>query len=255
MKKYSLLLFSLIASFLFTSELVIAEGAEQIFESSNQLYNKGKYAEAIIGYRKILANNECSGELYFNLANAYYKLDSIPQAILYYEKAKLLIPNDDDLYTNLKLANLKTTDKIEAIPQLFFLSWYQNFLQKFSTQVWAWLSIVACALSFLLFWFFVSSKKLRFKKLYFFSASIFLIACILLVVIASASNDVRNVHRAVVFTPSVTLKSEPNVSSTNLYVIHEGATCKIVERVNNWFRVKLDNGSEGWLTKSDVKEI
>jgi tetratricopeptide (TPR) repeat protein len=255
MKQFSYKIFAFLFALIVSVGVSYAESSEQIFDKANHAYSKGKYSEAISGYKKIIANNECSGELYFNLGNAYYKLDSIPQAILYFEKAKLLIPNEDDLYTNLKLANYKTTDKIEAIPQLFFMNWYQNFLQSFTTNTWAWLSILACFISFLLFWLFVKSQKQNIKRFYFFGASMILIVCILLVIITSASNESKVAHRAVIFASSVTLKSEPSNSSTSLYVIHEGATCKIIEQVDNWLRVKLDNGNEGWLSKTDVKEI
>ncbi len=255
MKQFPHKIFGFIFTLLFFATFSFADTNVQLFENANQAYTKGKYAEAIVAYKKIIASNECSGELYFNLGNAYYKLDSIPQAILYYEKAKLLMPNDDDLYVNLKLANNKTTDKIEAIPQLFFMNWYQNFLQTFTTNTWAWLSILACFGAFLLFWLFYNSRNQIFKKFYFFSGAMVLVFSILLIIITSASNESKIAHRAVIFTPSVTLKSEPNNNSTSLYVIHEGATCKITEQVNDWLRVKLDNGNEGWLAKTDVKEI
>ena len=255
MKRIVILFFLIFTAVLLLNTKSKAETTQQMFEQGNNAYAKGKYVDAILEYKKILTKGECSGELYFNLGNAFYKIDSIPQSILYFEKAKVLLPNDDDLNANLKLANAKTTDKIESIPQLFILNWYQNFLHTFTTSAWAWLSILFAFIAFTLFWFFVKTKAQVMKRLYFFVGAFSLILCIVNVFVASAAHDANTTHRGVVFTPSVTLKSEPNATSTSLYVIHEGATCKIMEELNNWLRVRLDNGNEGWLTKPDVREI
>ena len=255
MKRIVILLFLILTAMLLLNTKGKAETTLQIFEQGNNAYSKGKYVDAILEYKKVLTKGECSGELYFNLGNAFYKIDSIPQSILYFEKAKVLLPNDDDLKANLKLANAKTTDKIEGIPQLFILNWYQNFLHTFTTSAWAWLSIFLAFVAFTLFWFFVTTKSQGLKRLYFFVGAFSLILCIVNLFVASAAHDANTTHRGVVFTPSVTLKSEPNSTSTSLYVIHEGATCKIMEELNNWLRVRLDNGNEGWLNKADLRQI
>jgi len=93
------------------------------------------------------------------------------------------------------------------------------------------------------------------KRISFFGGSVVLLLSITLVIFSSASNKATSTNRGVIFTPSVTLKSEPNNNSTSLFVIHEGATCKIMEQLDNWLRVRLDNGNEGWLTENDLREI
>jgi tetratricopeptide (TPR) repeat protein len=54
------------------------------FKQANELYNTGFYQEAIAGYFSILESNAHSAELYFNLANCYYKLNEIGPSIFYY---------------------------------------------------------------------------------------------------------------------------------------------------------------------------
>jgi len=239
----------------FVRNFAVAQNSETLFNDANNFYGKGKYAESISIYKKIIANNECSGELYFNLGNAYYKLDSVPQSILYFEKAKVLLPNDEDLNTNLRLANLKTTDKIEPVPQLFLMSWYQSFLQKFTTNQWAWISIVLSIFTFLLFGVFISTQNKSAKRLSFFSGVFFTVSTVVSCFFTSAAKQLNSTNRGVIFAQSITLKSEPNDTSTSLFVLHEGATCRITEKLKDWYRIKLDNGNEGWLLKSNLKEI
>ena len=78
---------------------------QSLFEQGNQLYNDGKYAEAIDKYKAILDSENHSAELYFNLANAHYKLNHIAPSIYYYEKALKLSPKDQDIKNNLAFAN------------------------------------------------------------------------------------------------------------------------------------------------------
>ena len=71
--------------------------SNHVFEEANGLYNDGKYSEAIEKYEEILNSNVHSAELYFNLANANYKLNNIAPSVYYYEKALLLEPNDEEI--------------------------------------------------------------------------------------------------------------------------------------------------------------
>ena len=54
-----------------------------LFEKANALYNEGKYAEAIDNYNDILDIGKHSSDLYFNLANAHYKLNNIGYNVMY----------------------------------------------------------------------------------------------------------------------------------------------------------------------------
>ena len=89
---------------------------EQTFEQANDLYNSGYYKEAIDRYDSILEADQHSAELYFNLANCYYKLNEIGPSIFYYEKALKLAPNDSDILNNLGYAQKMTIDAIQEVP-------------------------------------------------------------------------------------------------------------------------------------------
>ena len=244
--------------FIFVGQMSLklrAASNDELFELGNSAYAKGNYKSSLQHYIKILRGGYCSKELYFNLGNVYFKLDSIPQSILYYEKAKLIDPSDEDISQNLKIANSKTTDKIDVIPQLFIVGWFQSFLTSNSLGTWSWLSILASILAAVSFISYMYLRNNVFQRLSFFGGVIFLFLCISLVFITYTASKSMQSKRAVVFTASVTLKSEPNQTATNLFVIHEGSTCRIIENLETWVRVKFDNGNEGWLQAQDIKEI
>ena len=116
-----------------------ADEAAQTFEQANQLYLQAKYPDAIAQYEKIVQSGFESGEFYFNLGNAYYKSGNIQKAILNYERAKQLLPRDEDVQFNLQLANLQVVDKIDAVPRLFVYRWIDSMLALFSLSTMGWI--------------------------------------------------------------------------------------------------------------------
>ena len=60
---------------------------------------------------------------------------------------------------------------------------------------------------------------------------------------------------AIVITPSITAKSSPDDAGTDLFLIHEGLKVTVIEKVAGWIKIKLSNGSVGWLKKTDIEVI
>jgi len=92
---------------------VIGQENNALITEGNKAYADGLYNNAISSYTKVLDEGYESADLYYNLGNACFKTDDLASAILYYEKALKLSPNDDDIVFNLNVANSRITDKIE----------------------------------------------------------------------------------------------------------------------------------------------
>ena len=90
-----------------------------IFVVANEKYNSLDFVGAIEKYNELLKGGLHSSELYFNIGNAYYKLDSLAQSIYYYEKGLKYFPNDSSLIQNLAYLNNLTIDDIESLPRFF----------------------------------------------------------------------------------------------------------------------------------------
>ena len=99
---------------------------EALFNRATDAYNDGDYPKAIEYYTGILENGQHSAELYFNLGNAYYKLNQIAPSIYNYEKALLLSPNDPEIKNNLAYAQNMTLDAIETMPETVLSKIYKN---------------------------------------------------------------------------------------------------------------------------------
>ena len=230
--------------------------ADVLFAAGNASYAKGHYKEALASYQKILDGAHQSAAVYFNMGNSSYKLADIPSALLYYEKAHRLSPNDEDIKANIRLANSKTSDKIEEVPEFFLNRWWNSFMLSFSVHTFSIWSIILVLLgsAFLILYFFAESFLV--KKSSFFTAILFLFFGVLVLFISGRQVSYFKEHRqAIIFMSPVTVKSAPAEQSGSLFVIHEGMKVNVLGGDNGWFRIRLANGNQGWVKQSELKEI
>ena len=239
--------------FLFTFQVFWAQNT---FEKGNQLYQKGNYKTAISNYETVLASGQQSAELYFNLANCYYKLHKVAPAIYNYEKALQLNPNDQEIKTNLEFAQKMAIDDIKVIPNVGFNKIIEEFTNTYFYDTWAWISVL---LAFLFFAFFGSYyfSKTSFQKRIFFTG-MFVILIAIVISIASAiyeKNRIINEKAAIIFSETSSLKTEPKASSSQIILLHEGTKVYIVENIANWKKVQLTDETTGWISDQTIKEL
>jgi tetratricopeptide (TPR) repeat protein len=229
---------------------------ETLFDQGNTLYNDGNYTEAIEKYQAILDGGNHSAELYFNLGNAYYKLNNIAPSIYYYEKALQLAPNDKDILNNIAFARNMTIDVVDNIPEIGFSKFVKTFTNQLSFDTWAKISvglIILFVILFLSYYFSYTSFK---KRLAFVgSLSAVILACSALSLAFHKYNLDKNDKPAIVFAKESQIKSEPNLRSTEAFKLHEGTKVQILDTVNNWKKIKLADGKTGWIVSDDIKAL
>ena len=226
------------------------------FDKANQLFQDENYSGSIALYEEILSSGKESGSLYFNLGNAYYKQGKLPQAILNYERAKLMLPHDKDIAYNLKMANSQITDKLETVGEFFLATWLSGFRNSTKSDTWALISIISFVLALGLLAVFMFSNTKSIKQASFYIAIIFIATCMLSLSFSyGQKNELTNRNFAIIFTPSVTIKSSPSTGGTELFILHEGTKVKILETVGEWHRIQISDGNDGWLPISTIEVI
>jgi tetratricopeptide (TPR) repeat protein len=246
----------LISIFLISLGILFAGEAEENFAKANEYYKSGEYAKAIDTYTTILNNGYRSSSLYFNLANSYYKLDEIGLAILYYEKAKKLNPTDEDIEFNLKIAQLKTVDKIDKVPEFYLSKLWKDIVGSMNSNMWSYISIIIFFLFVLSIAIFIFSRSPVIKKAFFALGVIFMVSAITLSIASyqRLSIDLEE-NTAIITVPSVYVKSAPSDSSTDLLILHEGTKINILAKDGDWRKFKLTDGTEGWLHSNAITVI
>jgi len=241
--------------FVILSSLAFADNVDMI-EKANKDYTTKKYEEAIGLYKQVFKSNNESWQLYFNLGNACYKNNDIPSAILNYEKALKLNPGNEDISYNLKVANTRITDKIETIPILFYKRWWEKFYNLFSADGWGKLTITLFFLFFVLLTIYLLSKNIIIRKLGFWAGvGILCISIFTFILGFEQYKTLKYETHAIVFSPTLTVKGGPDEGNSDLFVIHEGIKVRIIDKVNNWYRIKIADGSDGWVQTDKVEVI
>ena len=246
MKKL-LFIFLLITQFFF---------AQSGFETGNSLYQKGKYEQAVTAYESVLATKKQSAELYFNLGNCYYKLNKVAPAIYNYEKALVLHPEDSEIQNNLRFAQKLTIDEVKEVPKVGFSKWLHDLTSTFHYNTWAWISVLFSTLFLLFFLGYYFSQTTLYKRLFFFGMFALLFLLFTSVAAAISEKDSYDNERpAIVFAEMTLVKSEPQTTSATVVTFHEGTTVYVLETLDNWKKIQLADGTQGWIAKSAIKEV
>lgn len=228
----------------------------ETIRNAETAYTQEDYNKAIELYEEVLNTYGASAEIYYNLGNAYYKANRIAPAILNYERALLLDPGDADIRFNLQMANQKTVDKIEPIGEFFLVKWFHAVQDMGSADSWAFLGIVCFLLLIFCLLLFFFSRWIRMKKVGFYCG----IVCLILVIFTNIfagnqKNEIVNRSHAIVFSPTVTVKSSPDNSGTDLFILHEGTKVSIKSTLGEWKEIELEDGNVGWMPGKDIEII
>lgn len=252
MKRVFLLILSIILYF----KLFASGSYKPILDSAFQNYKKGNYQKALEYYQKIEQQGLSSAYLYYNIGNSYFRLNQISKAILYYERALLLNPSNEDILHNLKFANTFVVDKINELPEPFYITWYNSYSNFFSSNTWAWIAIITFTLSLTFFYFnFLTSKIILTKFFKTFSVILFIVF-VLSIFPSYSSYHKQIAHNiAIITTDAVEVKSSPDDNGTVLFVIHEGIKVKIKDEFEEWVEIRLADGNTGWVKSTDLEKI
>jgi tetratricopeptide (TPR) repeat protein len=233
-----------------------AQDPHTLLTQANQAYQQGKMEEAKGLYQQVAGQGYVSGELLYNLGNACYRTGDIPRAVLNYERAARLMPDDDDLRHNLRLASLMAVDRIEPAPRLFLWEWWDGLKN--------WFSITGAGVVMLLLFTLTCSgvatvflaRTYALRRLAAFGVIIagfvFIVSA---AVVAGKMIDLGRDDEAVVLAQIATVKNSPDEKGTDAFVLHGGVKVTIIDGLNTWIKIRLADGKVGWMSAAAVERI
>ncbi|MBQ6987741.1 MAG: tetratricopeptide repeat protein [Alistipes sp.] len=233
-----------------------SDNTDDLWQRANTAYNSGDYAQAEACYTRILEQGLYSASLYYNLANAHFKQNELGKALLYYNRALRLRPNDEDIRHNLEYAKQSTKDSIEEIPEFFLKTWIKSLRGALSCTTWSILSLVMLATALAFGLIYMLAQRLSLRKTGFYLMAI---AALLFVVTTAFAWSERNMlikrSEAIVMDSAVSIKSSPDRSATELFVLHEGTKVTIGEAIDGWAEVRIADGRKGWIEEERIERI
>ncbi len=250
--------------FLYVSIILLAvlgnlnaqESSQDLFNNGNTAYNEANYSKAVELYEKIIKNGEHSAELYYNLGNAYYRLNQVAASIYFFEKAKQLAPENQDIKINSSFAQNMTIDAIEPLPQSQLVQIKNKIFELLSIDSWSKVSLTFLWFFVVLFLGYLFAQTIGLKRSFFFLsvASLVFFAGSLAVTFLK-DTDVKQNQYAILFSKQIDTWSEPNQQGDLLFVLHEGTKVQVLDSLAEWQKISIANGSEGWLKNAVLKKL
>lgn len=229
---------------------------EEVFSQGNEAYNNGEFQQALLFYNQILEQGKHSPEVYFNMANSYYRLNMVGEANFYYEKAKLLDPTNEDILINGGFAQNMTLDTIVPLRVSPIQQIVSNYFGLFSIDRWALIAVIMGWTTLIVFIWFLWSGGPGQKKLLFTGLCFFLLLWVLSSATTYRLNNYKNNRTyAIIFSEQIEIFSEPNQRSEIQFYLHEGTKVELIENLQQWQNIRLANGASGWVSDANLKII
>lgn len=250
MNKLTLLIFSLVLSI----SLAAQDTAEK-FERANNAYIEGNFDESESLYQGLIDNGYDSAELYYNLGNTYFRMDQIPQAILYYEKALKINPRNKDYQYNLDIAKSKIAEPLEEVPEFFLNNWWRNMANWMPSTGWSVIGLVFLWIGIAGGIFWLIGRERRHRKLGFLIGVMAFAFCFLPFLLAKSNVQMsQETNAAIIMQHGIALKSAPE-SDQDLANVPGGTKVNLLDKIGTWHKVQLPNGETGWLPGVVFEEI
>ena len=226
------------------------------FENGNALYKQGNYQEAIDAYETVFRSQKQSSELYFNIANCYYKLNKVAPSIYNYEKSLVLKPHFEAAKNNLEIAKKLQIDDIKVVEKVGISKIIQNFTAAFHYDTWAWIG-VGFGILFLMFCIgYYFSEASLIKRMLFTG----MLAILLSIIISISSaifekSRLENNKSAIVFVEVTELFALPKLSGKEIMKLHEGTKVFVLSNDKSFKKVQLTDGVVGYIESISIKEV
>jgi hypothetical protein len=181
----------------------------------------------------------------YNLANSYARAGKPGMAVLNYERASLLAPNDSDIDANLR--HVRDSLRLASEPR----SWFDRAIRVVSPTVQSWLGVaglIVLGMSLL------AGRIHSWHRLIRAAATGVGIAFIGMTV----CNGVLlwpKLHEGVVITAATPVRVSPVPMGDALFVLPEAETVSMVAAHDSFVLVRTRTGRTGWVSRANLAPV
>ena len=239
-----------------SEEMFTPASVDELWDLANTAYINADYKKAIKVYNQIREQGFSSMKLYYNLGNAHFKENQLAEAILFYNRALRISPGNGDIRYNLEIAEEATKDNIESVPKFFVANWFLYIRSLMGCTAWGLISLLAFAMMFIMTILYLLSQRLVVRKIGFFGMLFMLLIFIMSTIFAvKVGCEIADSRNAIVMSSSISVKSSPDRSATDMFVLHEGTKVTITNTLNEWCEIVIADGKKGWAESRTIEAI
>jgi len=238
--------------FLFMLVPLLGADMETLMRQGNAHYQAGRFEEAIAAYQKVLNTGMASGALYYNLGCAWFELDEVGEAILAFQRAKRLLPRDEDVTYNLEHARLYRHDRFDLPAQMPIVRAAAKARSAYTVAELRWGVAISFGLFLAAFIAYRVTTRNRPRPAFLYVA---VVSAFIFIVLGGwmvdRMGDARRIQ-VVVLDPVAECRSAPLATADVLFNIHEGTEGRIEQETDDWYEIQLPDGKRAWLPKEVV---
>ena len=235
----------LVASLLMTVPAVLWAESKNYFTEAATKYQAGNFKEAARLYEKIIESGDKTAAAHYNLGNAYFRLGKKGRALVEYERALRIAPRDKNLRWNVQILKSSLADRVGEEKSLGHV-WRERVLGFFSMSEVAAIFSICLILLFLFSWAYRISSTNAFKGTVWFLIVIAGMFAALMMLKWQEEKD----PRLVILDKEVFVRYGPSPKETKVFLLHEGAKAKVLDRSKKWLYVDIDSRHAGWIPES-----
>lgn len=232
----------------------ISNGANDIFFRANRQYDDGNFREAAGLYEQLLSQGVQGGNIYYNLGNAYYKMGKKGKALINYERAKKLIPNNEDLFANISFINsvmdVKQPREIYPMHQKIWL----DLRDIVSVRMWFFISTALFFTVCLLLGAGFLNYRFRGRS-HMLSGILLFLFVISLVLFIDSYNANKHFKAGIIIIPETDVRYSPSYSGVVAFKLVEGMRAQIIRKQGQWSHIRLNKQKSGWIESEAIEAI
>jgi hypothetical protein len=213
-------------------------------------YKAGNFNEAAKAFESLAEGPVKNPYLYYNTGNAYLKAGDPGRAVLWYERAKTLIPNDPDLIFNLDYATDQVKDKTESSPEISEILFFWDRLFPART-----LQVSAVFFSFVFFaW--ASLRVIQNRKIFSGTGMVLCVVFVLVTMMTAVIYYQRTFcPKAIIVQEEVAVRAGTTDTATILFSLHAGTKVRVEDRRAGYLKIWFSKDRVGWVKTVDAAVI
>jgi len=216
---------------------------------------ENSFQKSILYYRELIEKGGIrNGRIYYNIANAYFRMGNLGRAILNYKRSALYMPNNENLKRNLEYARSRRLNKIEEREKdkifrtLFFIHYDLPFSVRFHIFSIAFAMVWITATLLIFF----TNSRLKTALVLFSILSVLLLVSLAAEITASSKN-----REGVIITESVVARKGDARSYQPSFTepLRAGTEFSILEERSKWYHIQLANGERCWIPSDSAETV
>jgi len=254
MSRHPILLLICLLSFSFP-----AAAQESPLEVARQLLEKGDPQAQIAALDSLQATGQQSPDLYQALGNAWFERNQPGKAILSYERGLRLKPGHKALSNNLKYVRAEAGINTLSLKDFFLVRWWRSAGAVLGASTCQWLALLFWGLAVAggITWY-LRRRDMDEKKRFALLPSavvLLLLAAMFYAMGSSRLSWLNNDREAVLTAKSAELRVAPGPDATLEEFLSEGLKFRILDEFDDFVKVSLEDGRQGWIPAKTMERI